>query len=257
MELIVIGICALGGAILTFFSGFGLGTLLLAVLSVFLPIELAIAATAVVHLFNNILKFGLLFKHIDFPTLLRFGLPALIFAYLGGWLMVDMAQKDVWAEYELWGRQLEIVPIKLLIGVLMVIFALYELLERLRNFRFHERFMLLGGALSGFFGGISGHQGALRSAFLSRSHLDKEGFIATSGAVGLLIDLSRLVVYAQLFRWATLESLQGTLGISLICAFAGTIIGKQLLKKTTFHTIHKIVGIGLLIIGSGIALGVL
>jgi acyl-CoA reductase-like NAD-dependent aldehyde dehydrogenase len=40
-------------------------------------------------------------------------------------------------------------------------------------------YLPVGGLLSGFFGGLSGHQGALRSVFLLRAGLTKESFIAT------------------------------------------------------------------------------
>ncbi len=45
---------------LTLFSGFGLGTLLLPVIVLFFPIDLAIALTAVVHALNNFFKCWLL-----------------------------------------------------------------------------------------------------------------------------------------------------------------------------------------------------
>lgn len=44
---------------------------------------------------------------------------------------------------------------------------------------FPPHWLPLGGLLSGFFGGLSGNQGALRSAFLLKAGLSKEAFIAT------------------------------------------------------------------------------
>ncbi len=41
---------------LTLFSGFGLGTLLLPAFALFFPVEIAVAATAIVHLINNLFK---------------------------------------------------------------------------------------------------------------------------------------------------------------------------------------------------------
>jgi hypothetical protein len=51
-------------------------------------------------------------------------------------------------------------------ALLMMVFALFELLPSLRKLTFSNRHLVIGGLLSGFFGGFSGHQGALRSAFL-------------------------------------------------------------------------------------------
>jgi uncharacterized membrane protein YfcA len=45
---------------LTFFSGFGLGTVLLPVFALFFPLEAAIGLTAVVHLANNLFNLALL-----------------------------------------------------------------------------------------------------------------------------------------------------------------------------------------------------
>ena len=59
--LIVIIIAAFVGSILTFFSGFGLGTILVAVFTVFFAPELAIAMTAIVHLFPSSIWYSIHF----------------------------------------------------------------------------------------------------------------------------------------------------------------------------------------------------
>ena len=72
---------------LTFFSGFGLGTLLLPAFALFLPIEHAVALTAVVHFLNGLFKLGLVARHADLAIVLRFGVPAII-ASFGGALVL-------------------------------------------------------------------------------------------------------------------------------------------------------------------------
>ena len=54
MEIILISLAAFLTAILTFFSGFGLGTILMPVFAIFFPIDIAIALTGVVHFANNL-----------------------------------------------------------------------------------------------------------------------------------------------------------------------------------------------------------
>ena len=71
-ELILVGLVSLFASFLTFFSGFGLGTLLLPVFAIFFPIETAITLTAIVHFFNNIFKTTLTYKDINFEILKRF-----------------------------------------------------------------------------------------------------------------------------------------------------------------------------------------
>jgi uncharacterized protein len=83
MEFIVIPLLAFLVSALTFFSGFGLGTLLLPAFIAFYPAEIAVGLTAVVHALNNIFKFGLVRRDINWPVVFRFGLPAVLFAYFG------------------------------------------------------------------------------------------------------------------------------------------------------------------------------
>ena len=72
----LICIAAFLASTLTFFSGFGLGTLLTPVFALFFPIQTAIAATAIVHLASNLFKVGLVGRDADWTVVARFGLPA-------------------------------------------------------------------------------------------------------------------------------------------------------------------------------------
>jgi uncharacterized protein len=74
MEFIVICLVALSVSALTLFSGFGLGTVLVPAFALFFPIPVAITATAVVHLSNNIFKVILVGKKADWGLVIRFGL---------------------------------------------------------------------------------------------------------------------------------------------------------------------------------------
>ena len=71
----------------TLFSGFGLGTLLMPVFALFFAIQAAIALTAIVHLFNNLLKLMLLGRYADRHVVLQFGVPAILAAFLGAWVL--------------------------------------------------------------------------------------------------------------------------------------------------------------------------
>ena len=82
LEIIIISVLACIISILTFFSGFGLGTLLTPVLLIFFPAEYAIAITGIVHLVNNIFKWTLVRKSIKWPTVYRFGIPAILAAFI-------------------------------------------------------------------------------------------------------------------------------------------------------------------------------
>ena len=257
MDVVIVCIVALLASGLTFFSGFGLGTLLLPAFALFMPLEHAIAMTAVVHLLNGLFKLALLRKHIDRTVLLRFGLPAVLAALLGAWLLSRLGTLPALHAYSAFGHRFEILPLKLVIGVLLLLFALIELVPKLRDMTFDARWQPLGGALSGFFGGLSGMQGALRSAFLARSGLDKQAFVATGAAIACVIDVSRLAVYA-----GTLLSVFGTLDHRLLAgavlaAFAGAWLGNRMLHKTTLRGLQRVVAAMLFVFAIGLIVGAL
>lgn len=87
MDTLVIALAALLASCLTLFSGFGLGMLLMPVVAIFFPLDVAIAMTAMVHFANNIFKLGLLGLNTDRGVIIRFGTPAIIAAPLGARLI--------------------------------------------------------------------------------------------------------------------------------------------------------------------------
>lgn len=249
MEYLIVAITVLFGAALTFFSGFGLGTLMLPVFSLLFPLPVAVGATAIVHLSNNIFKFGLVYKNIHYPTLLRFGIPAFFSALIGSFLLGYINQIRTIYSYEIGENHFEITLIKTILGALMVFFAWFDLSPRLSSLKLDEKWIPFGGFLSGFFGGISGHQGAFRSAFLAKLSLSKEQFIGTSNAIALIIDISRIFVYVKTLDFALLSNEKNLLFTGIVFAFIGTYFGKKLLTKTTMKSIQTVVGICLLLLG--------
>jgi len=185
-EYLIVSFAALMAAGLTLYSGFGLGTLLLPVFALFFPAEMAVVATAMVHGANNVFKVLLLGKQADKEVVLKFGLPAIVAAIFGAMTLGLIAQSGSSFGVEINDRVVaEITPVKFLIGLLMIGFALFELVPRFRSLQFERRFLPLGGLLSGFFGGLSGHQGALRSAFLAKSGLSTGQFVGSNAVIGM------------------------------------------------------------------------
>jgi hypothetical protein len=257
MEYVIVALTVLFGAALTFFSGFGLGTLMLPVFSLFFPLPVAVGATAVVHLSNNLFKFGMVYKHIHVNTLLRFGIPALLFAILGGFLLDVVGHMESFYSYAIGEKTFHLTPLKMVIGFLMIFFAWFDLDSRFSGWSMDRKWIPLGGVLSGFFGGVSGHQGAFRSAFLNKAGLTKEQFIGTSNAIALIIDISRIFVYVQTLDFVALSNEKNILVTGIIFAFLGTYFGKELLKKTTMKGIQRVVGVMLLILGALFVGGIL
>jgi uncharacterized membrane protein YfcA len=257
MTYLLICSVALLAALLTFFSGFGLGTLLLPAFAVFFPIEQAVALTAVVHLLNNLFKLTLVGRHADHAVLLRFGAPAIVAAVLGAWLLVWLADSSATFDYRLAGHAVSVTPVKLAIGLLLMLFVLIELLPRLRDLSVPPRYMALGGLLSGFFGGVSGMQGALRAAFLSRAGLSKEAYVGTGAAIASLIDLTRIGVYATALGATSGDLDDRLLAAAVLAAFAGTWIGNRHLKAASMPGIQRLVAVLLFSVGLGLVSGLL
>ena len=261
LSYVVVCVAAAVVAGLTLFSGFGLGTLLMPVFAVFFPVEVAVAATALVHLANNLFKIGLFGRWANWRVVARFGLPAVGFAVLGAWLLDTVALTPPLHQYDLLGRQCEVTVVKLLIAGIIAVFTCVELAPGLSGLAFDRKYIPLGGALSGFFGGLSGHQGALRSAFLIRAGLEKQAFLGTMVTCAVLVDVARLAVYGVSFYSKYFQAFEASGGVPLVAAatlaaFVGSFAGSRLLHKVTMKTIHGMVGVMLLLLAIALGAGI-
>lgn len=260
MEYVVICTVALVVSALTLFSGFGLGTLLMPAFALFFPVNVAVAATAVVHLVNNLFKVLLVGKHADRKVVVRFALPAAVFAAFGAYVLGCISDMEPLVRYSLGGRNLEVTAVKVVIAALIAVFSLLDLLPGFQNLAFDGKYIPWGGVLSGFFGGLSGLQGALRSAFLIRAGLDKEQFIGTGVVSAVIVDVSRVAIYGATFfsKHFTAVGEHGESGLiiaGILCAWFGSFIGVRVLKKITLKTVQVIVGGLLLVLAAALGFG--
>ena len=132
------------------------------------------------------------------------------------------------------------------------------MIPRLSNISFDRKYLFLGGLLSGFFGGLSGNQGALRSAFLIRAGLSKEAFVGTGTVSAVIVDVSRLLVYGVAFYRSKIGEVGNVWGLvvaATIAAFLGSFLGTRLIKKITLKVMQIIIGIMMIAVGIGMATG--
>jgi uncharacterized membrane protein YfcA len=257
IETIAVGAAAFTVATLTLFSGFGLGTLLLPVFVLLFPVPVAVMSTAIVHVANNLFKAGLLLGSANGAVVLRFGGPAMVAAFVGAWMLVAVADVPPVGSWRLGGITGTVTPVELVMGVLILGFAVVELRPTLRRLRAPARLLPLGGLLSGFFGGLSGHQGALRAVFLAPLGLSPSEFAATQAAIACLVDAARLVVYGSLLGGAAGADVSWSLVITATtAAFAGTLLGRRLLPAATIDGVRTLSAVLLFIVGVGLVLGV-
>lgn len=255
MELLAVAAVALGAALLTFVSGFGLGTVLMPALACVVAPEVAVALTAVVHLLANLLKVGLVGREAHRPTLLAFGMPALVGGLVGGWLLQGWArdvEPIVWGvgDWTCWTY-----PAPLAIGLVMIAMAAAELHPRFAEWRPGARWLPLGGLVSGLLGGLSGHQGAVRSAFLAGlPGLTPVAFAATGAVLACVVDAARLTAYGTA-PWTSAADHPALLATAGAAALAGTWLGARVIRKVTLPFVRRLVAVGVLVVAIRLVTG--
>ena len=260
MDILVVVIVAAVASALTLFSGFGLGTILLPAFALFFPVPVAVAATGIVHLLNNLFKGTLFWRRADWPTVLRFGLPAVPAAIAGAWLLAWLGETPRLFAWSLSGRTFGPTGAGFTIGLLLILLAALELQPWFQRLGAPARLLPAGGLLTGFLGGLTGQQGALRSIFLLRTGLSAERFIATGVMIAVLVDLSRLATYAAAFRTAALD-LAGREGLLVLAgtlsAFAGAWAGARWVDKLTIGAVRAAVAALMFLIGGALIAGMI
>lgn len=266
-SILLISFTSLFASILTFFSGFGLGTILLPVFALFFELPIAVAMTAIVHFLNNSLKMSLLFKDINWYVIIKFGITALIGAFIGAYLLDFLNPSvEVISNHQISNHQIsnyqtanneltQSIPetnyLKIIIGSLICIFSVIDLFPNLGSkLSINDKILSIGGFISGFFGGLSGHQGALRSLFLIKLNLEKSAFIATGVFISIIIDISRISVYFVNYKSVLFDSNSYIfILVALISSIIGVFIGMKLLKKITIKILQYIVAFLLFVFG--------
>lgn len=261
IEYLIICITSFLISIVTLFSGFGLGTVLMPVFAMFFPLPVAIASVAVVHLANNVFKIFLVGKHAKTCVVIKFGIPAALTAVLGAYLLSFISNWPPVFSYTLYNSEFKVTIIGIVVGGIIMFSSIFELLPQFSRLSFDQNYIPLGGAISGFFGGLSGNQGILRSAFLIKSGLNKEEYIGTSVLCSVIVDITRILVYGwaiytQNFAEVVSQNMIGIVITASIAAFLGSYIGSKLTHKITFRILQFIVGTMLLILGFIIMIGI-
>lgn len=252
MEIVAIAFASFVASGLTLFSGFGLGTILTPVFALFFPLEISVAMTAIVHLLNNLYKLSLLGKFADWPVLVRFGLPAIPAALLGAWLLSGVSHWGELFHYSLGDANFVVTPLRLSFALLLALFAVLELVPLPAM---NAKWLWLGGVFSGFFGGLSGHQGALRSAFLAKAIPSKEAFLGTGVVLACVVDLLRVPFYGMYFEWSGILARWPLLAVAVFAALLGARIAVQFAHKVSMNAVRGIVAVGLFLLAVGLGAG--
>jgi len=220
-------------AALTVPAGFGLATMITPIVFLWLEPHEAVAVVGIVHGSHNAWKLKVLRSSVDYSAVRRYGWAMVVGALLGAAL----------------NTAVEADPLLLIVGVALVVLPLLSISERWTNVRLPDAEDRIGGFGSGFFGGLTGHQGALRAMFLQKRLPNKTEYAATAAVLALVVDVTRVPVYVALEGWQILDAGWLILGL-VLAAVLGVHLGKRWLKKWKSDTIRN--GILVAIVASGV-----
>ena len=144
--------------------------------------------------------------------------------------------------------------LELVFGSLLILAGVSQVTGYAKRWRLRGRLAWLGGALSGFFGGLVGNQGGIRTAAMLGFDVDKRQFVATTTAVALLIDLARVPVYLAV-ESAALVRMWPVVAVATVGVVAGTFLGETLLARVPETKFRIVVGVLLLTLGVSFLMG--
>jgi uncharacterized membrane protein YfcA len=225
---------AFGGGVASV-AGFGIGSLLTPVLATEAGARLAVAAVSIPHIVGTSIRFWRLRRAIDWRIVRSFGLMSAAGGIAGAVLNTFATSR----------------ALAMVFGSLLVLAGALQLTGYAKRWRLRGTSAWLGGALSGFFGGLVGNQGGIRTAAMLGFEVDKRQFVATTTAVALAIDLARVPIYiaaagSQLLGLASVIAIAGA-GVVL-----GTLFGERLLAGVPEQHFRTVVAALLVLLGLSI-----
>lgn len=223
---------AIAGAVAAI-AGFGIGSLLTPMLALHFPLRLSVAIVSIPHFAGTVVRFVRLRRHVDRRVFLHFGILSAA-GGLAGALLSSRANNP---------------PLAIVFGCLLLLAGLTGLFGITERFRFGRRTAWIAGALSGFFGGLVGNQGGIRSAGLLGFDIRRDALVATATAVALIVDGARMPVYLATQLRPILDAWP-LIAVATAAVLAGTLLGVPLLRRIPEALFRRI--LSLLIVALGV-----
>ena len=227
-----VGVAAVCAGVIAAIAGFGIGSLLTPLLSLAMGTKLAVAAVSIPHVIGTAVRFWMLRGHVDRRIFLWFGLTSAAGGLLGALLHARASSR----------------ALGLVLGALLVFVAISELSALMQRVRLGRRAAWIAGGVSGVFGGLVGNQGGIRSAALLAFEGDKQAFVATATAVGLIVDAARMPVYLAT-EWRGLQPLWPLITIAVAGVVVGTLTGRRVLAWVPESAFRRLVAVLLFALG--------
>jgi uncharacterized protein len=234
---LVVTLAAVLAGIVASVAGFGIGSLLTPLLALHLDTKLAVAAVSIPHVAGTALRFWMLRGQIDRRIFVWFGLASAAGGLAGALLHADASSR----------------ALSIVLGGLLLFVGVSELTGLMRHVRLGRRAAWIAGAVSGAFGGLVGNQGGIRSAALLAFEGNKETFVATATAVGLIVDGARMPVYLAT-EWGSLRAAWLVIALATAGVVAGTLVGRRVLSFVPEPLFRRLVSVLLLLLGGWLIL---
>ena len=213
-------------------SGFGIGSLLTPLLMLSMPTAHAVAVLAIPHALATTIRWLRLRRDVHRATFKQFGIASAVGGLAGAVLQ----------------SQLKSPILTILLASLLVLAGATELAQRRIPLPQTPFWRLLGGILSGVFGGLVGNQGGIRAAALLGFQLPPRQLVATATAAALLVDAARVPIYF----WSAGSTIAAAAPVWIVASIGvtiGTFIGVPVLRWIPEGTYRRLVGALLLILG--------
>ena len=232
VEIVLLALLILLGSTVGTLAGFGTSTVMVPILSLFYPFPLVLAFVGIIHWFGDIWKILLFKKHFKLKLILLFGLTGIITSFIGA--------KIVFFDLPF--------NLKRLLGIFLIIYVCFLFWKPKFSLPKSSKHQVLGGIFSGFFAGLFGVGGAIRSTFLTAFNFPKGVYLVTSGAIAFLIDSTRLITYFS--EGVNLPSnLKYGFFIFVPISFIGAKIAKSFIDKIPQQKFRKIITMFLFLVG--------
>jgi uncharacterized membrane protein YfcA len=213
-------------------AGFGIGSLLIPLVSIRTGTKIAIALVSLPHFLGTALRFWLLKAKVNRKILIRFGLLSAI-GGLAGALLHTFFVSDI---------------LRIVFSVMLIVAGTIGVLQISERLRFGKIGAAVAGFVSGLFGGLVGEQGGIRSVALLNFDVEKEAFIATATATGLIVDAVRMPTYF-LTQSNQISGFLFLIVLTSIPVLFGTLAGNVVLRRIPEAFFKRTVSLLILVLG--------
>jgi uncharacterized protein len=213
-------------------AGFGIGSLLIPLVSIQTGAKVAIALMSLPHFLGNSVRFWLLKSKINRKILIRFGLLSAAGGLVGALIHVFFVSN----------------VLQIIFSLMLILAGILGALQVSERLRLGKLSASVVGFASGFFGGLVGEQGGIRSVALLGFDIEKEAFIATATATALIVDIVRMPIYF-IAGFGQVSQFLYIIVLSSTAVIGGTLAGNVILKRIPQELFKRLVSFLILLLG--------